>query len=139
MDNVQKHKQDGVLDKNRMMVNVQKYKQDGVLDKNRMMVNVQKHKQDGVLDKNRMMVNVQKHNICSDVPSSQTFRSYLHLYNFGSFDDPTYSKFKNSVKWPETDILCYFESFAEHRYRYLEAHLLNHSECHEIIISKLIN
>jgi hypothetical protein len=29
------------------------------------------------LDKDKMMNNVQKHNICTNVPSSQTFRSYL--------------------------------------------------------------
>jgi hypothetical protein len=38
-----------------------------------------KYKHDGVLDKNWMMDNVQKHNISSNVPSSQTFRSYLKL------------------------------------------------------------
>jgi hypothetical protein len=31
----------------------------------------------GVLDKNREMGNVQKHNIVTNVPLSQTFRSYL--------------------------------------------------------------
>jgi hypothetical protein len=34
------------------------------------------------LDKDRTMDNVQKHNICTNVPSSQTFRSYLLLYEF---------------------------------------------------------
>jgi hypothetical protein len=32
--------------------------------------------QDGALDKNRTMDNIQKHNICTNVPSSQTFTSY---------------------------------------------------------------
>jgi hypothetical protein len=35
------------------------------------------YEQDGVLDKERTMDNVQKHNICTNAPSSQTFRSYL--------------------------------------------------------------
>jgi hypothetical protein len=34
------------------------------------------------LNKNRKMDNVQTHNICINVPSSQTSRSYLHLYMF---------------------------------------------------------
>jgi hypothetical protein len=38
---------------------------------------VLKYNQDGVLDKNRTMDNVQKHNICTNLTSSQTFRSYL--------------------------------------------------------------
>jgi hypothetical protein len=38
------------------------------------------YKQDGVLDKDRMMDNVQKQNICGNVPSSQTFSSYLQLF-----------------------------------------------------------
>jgi hypothetical protein len=37
---------------------------------------VLKYKQEGVLDKNKAMDNVQKHNICSNLESSQTFRSY---------------------------------------------------------------
>jgi hypothetical protein len=36
---------------------------------------VLKYKQDGVLDKDRRMNNAQKH-ICTNVPSSQTFKSY---------------------------------------------------------------
>jgi hypothetical protein len=32
------------------------------------------------LDKDRTMDNVQKHNICTNVPSSQTFRSYLLFF-----------------------------------------------------------
>jgi hypothetical protein len=36
---------------------------------------VLKYKQDDVLDENRTMDNVQKYNICTNVPSSQTFRS----------------------------------------------------------------
>jgi hypothetical protein len=40
---------------------------------------VLKNKQDGVLDKDKTMDNVQKHSICTNVPSSQTFRSYLHV------------------------------------------------------------
>jgi hypothetical protein len=35
-----------------------------------------KNKQDGFLDTDMTMDNVQKHNICTNVPSSQTFRSY---------------------------------------------------------------
>jgi hypothetical protein len=31
------------------------------------------------LDKDRMMENIKQHNICTNVPSSQTFRSYLQL------------------------------------------------------------
>jgi hypothetical protein len=38
---------------------------------------VLKYKEYSVLDKNRMMASVQKHNICTNVPSSQNFRSYL--------------------------------------------------------------
>jgi hypothetical protein len=34
---------------------------------------VLKYKQEDVLDKNRTTDNVQKHNICTNVPSSQTF------------------------------------------------------------------
>jgi hypothetical protein len=37
---------------------------------------VLKYKQDAVLDENRIMDNVQKHNICTNVPSPETFRSY---------------------------------------------------------------
>jgi hypothetical protein len=33
----------------------------------------------GDRDKDRAMDNVQKHNICTNVPSSQTFRSYLEF------------------------------------------------------------
>jgi hypothetical protein len=36
-------------------------------------------KQGGVLNKNRTMDIIQKHNICTNVPSSQTFKSYSHL------------------------------------------------------------
>jgi hypothetical protein len=39
---------------------------------------VLKYKQGGGLDKSRTMDNVQKHNICTNVSSSQTVRSYLH-------------------------------------------------------------
>jgi hypothetical protein len=38
------------------------------------------YKQDGVSDKNRTIDNVQKHNICVNISSSQTFRSYLMLF-----------------------------------------------------------
>jgi hypothetical protein len=38
-----------------------------------------KNKQDFNLDKDKTMDNVQKHNICTNVPSAQTFRSYLHV------------------------------------------------------------
>jgi hypothetical protein len=31
---------------------------------------------DGVLNKDKAMDNVEKHNVCTNVPSSQTFRSY---------------------------------------------------------------
>jgi hypothetical protein len=34
------------------------------------------YKQDGALDKNRTIYNVQEHNICTNVPSSQNFRSH---------------------------------------------------------------
>jgi hypothetical protein len=37
---------------------------------------VLKYQEDGALDENRTMDNVQKHNICTNVPSSQTFRPY---------------------------------------------------------------
>jgi hypothetical protein len=44
---------------------------------------VLKNEQDGSLDKDNMMHNVQKHNICTNVPLSQTFRSYQHfLFQF---------------------------------------------------------
>jgi hypothetical protein len=39
---------------------------------------VLKNKQDGVLDKDKTTENVQIHNICTNVPSSQNFRSYLN-------------------------------------------------------------
>jgi hypothetical protein len=39
---------------------------------------VLKNKLDSVLDKDKMKDNVQKRNICTNVPSSQTFRSYLN-------------------------------------------------------------
>jgi hypothetical protein len=38
---------------------------------------VLKEKQDDILDKDKTMNNVQKRNICTNVPSSETFRSYL--------------------------------------------------------------
>jgi hypothetical protein len=44
---------------------------------------VLKNKQDGGLDKDKMMDNVQKHNICTNVPLSQTFRSYLSMIQLG--------------------------------------------------------
>jgi hypothetical protein len=47
-------------------------------------------KQDGILDENMTTDNVQKHNICTDVPSSQTLRSYLRNH-YGS---GTYPKFR---------------------------------------------
>jgi hypothetical protein len=40
---------------------------------------VLKYKQDVVLDKNSIMDNSQKHHICTNVPSSQTFRSYFQF------------------------------------------------------------
>jgi hypothetical protein len=40
-----------------------------------------------ILDKDRMMDNVQKHNICTNVPSSQTFRSYLQVRSFTAVDN----------------------------------------------------
>jgi hypothetical protein len=40
------------------------------------------YKQDRVLAKNMMTDNVQKHNICTNVPLSQTFRSYFHITSF---------------------------------------------------------
>jgi hypothetical protein len=36
-----------------------------------------KNKQGRFLDRDKTMVNVQKHNTCTDVPSSQTFGSYI--------------------------------------------------------------
>jgi hypothetical protein len=39
-----------------------------------------KGKQDDVLDKDKTMNNVQERNICTNVPSSQTFRSYFLYY-----------------------------------------------------------
>jgi hypothetical protein len=41
-----------------------------------------KYKEDGVLDKSRTMGHVQKHNICTNVISSQTFRSYLYTRSY---------------------------------------------------------
>jgi hypothetical protein len=41
-----------------------------------------KYKEDSALGKNRTMDSVQKHNICTNVPSSQTFRSYLVILCF---------------------------------------------------------
>jgi hypothetical protein len=38
---------------------------------------VLKYKQDNILDKTWTRDNVQKHNICTNVPSSQAFRSYV--------------------------------------------------------------
>jgi hypothetical protein len=38
---------------------------------------VLKHTQDDILDKDETMDNVQERNICTNLPSSQTFRSYL--------------------------------------------------------------
>jgi hypothetical protein len=35
-----------------------------------------KYKRDGVLDKNSTMDDVQKRKICTNLPSSQTYRSY---------------------------------------------------------------
>jgi hypothetical protein len=37
------------------------------------------------LDENRTMDNVQKHNICTNLPSSQTFSSYLSSHNYSLF------------------------------------------------------
>jgi hypothetical protein len=37
---------------------------------------VLKEKQDDILNKDMMMEDVQKHNICTNAPSSQTFKSY---------------------------------------------------------------
>jgi hypothetical protein len=45
---------------------------------------VLKNKQDGVLDKDRAMDNNQKHNICTNVPSSQTFRCEVYLLSIQS-------------------------------------------------------
>jgi hypothetical protein len=39
---------------------------------------VLKHKQDDILGKDEMTDNVQERNICTNLPSSQTFRSYQH-------------------------------------------------------------
>jgi hypothetical protein len=36
-----------------------------------------KHKQDDILDKDQTMDNVQEPNICTNLPSSENFRSYL--------------------------------------------------------------
>jgi hypothetical protein len=41
---------------------------------------VLKYVQDDIVDNDRTMDNVQKHNICTNVPSSQTFRSYQDKY-----------------------------------------------------------
>jgi hypothetical protein len=51
------------------------------------------------LHKDRMMANVQKHNICTNVPSSQTFRSYplVELFYF--------SDLAQTAGWPPVRLL----------------------------------
>jgi hypothetical protein len=46
---------------------------------------VLKNKEDGVLDQDKTMANVQEHNICTNVPSSQTLRSYSHTRDYKDF------------------------------------------------------
>jgi hypothetical protein len=45
---------------------------------------VLKHKQDNIWDKNKTMDNVKERDICTNLPSSQTFRSYLSSCYRGS-------------------------------------------------------
>jgi hypothetical protein len=40
-------------------------------------------KQDDILNKDKTMDNVQKRIICTNIPSSLTFRSYLHIFISG--------------------------------------------------------
>jgi hypothetical protein len=65
---------------------------------------VLKNKQGGVFDKNRTMDNVQEHNICTNVPSSQTSRSYQLLTK--SQENKQADKNKNTQQ-----IIYYFSTF----------------------------
>jgi hypothetical protein len=71
-------------------------------------------------DKNSTMDNVQKHNICTDVPSSQTFKSCLFLDTL---------EFKRFTKLHVTILLVQVEQVVlavtfETRFEYQQAHRL---------------
>jgi hypothetical protein len=75
---------------------------------------VLKNKQDGFLDKDRTMDNVQKHNNCTNVPSSQTFRSYRHNMMIFNFTFALTWKFQNIMiqslqidMWWMQEIICW--------------------------------
>jgi hypothetical protein len=59
---------------------------------------VLKNKQDGVFDTDTTMDNVQKHNTFTNVPLSQTFRSYLDTENIGMQDDILWGNSERSAK-----------------------------------------
>jgi hypothetical protein len=52
---------------------------------------VLKYKQDDILDKDETMFNVQERNNCTNLPSSQTIRSYLHN-QYGPAMSPNFRK-----------------------------------------------